>query len=124
MNKNEILYKEFKKMVKSSPYFCKNLPVANHSTKCDACGHMYDYRYAPMVTDELWQRFGHGVKFMCAHCMEQANNGKLSIVQLQPSLMSINYLFCNDLYMPDDEMTASKLIEFSKFVNDRIEKYD
>lgn len=124
MNNNEKLYKEFKKMVKNSPYFCKNLPVANRNTKCDVCGHLYDYRYTPMVTNDIWESFNNGAEFMCANCMERHNHGKLNINQLAPSLMSVNYLFCNDLEILENKETTDQLIKFCEFVKGRIQKYD
>lgn len=124
MNTNEKLYNEFKKMVKHSPYFCKNLPTANRNATCDICGNLYDYRYTPMVTDDTWRSFDNNAQFMCANCMERFNHGRLNINQLAPSLMSVNYLFCNDLEISNDEQTTSQLMKFCEFVNDRIQKYD
>ena len=122
MTRNEELYNKFKKLVKGSPFFCKNLPTANRSScKCDKCGKYYDYRYAPMVTDETWQKFGIGVKFLCADCMEKVNGGRMGIKQLSTSLMSVNYLFCNDLPIENDEETYNKLNEFIDYVQYKIE---
>lgn len=124
MTENEKLYNQFKKMVKNSPYLCKNLPVANRNVRCDVCGEMYDYRYTPMVTNETWTLFGSNVEYRCAHCMEQANNGKLKIVQLTPCLMSTNYMFCNDLSIDNDKETKERLIQMIDFVEYIINKYD
>ena len=100
MTKNRRRYIDLKEKIARSRYMCVNLPMSFHGVKCDRCGNKYDYRYAPILVDELFIECAGelGMKaFLCADCMEKQIGGKIKVTQLKPCQISLNYLFCNDL---------------------------
>lgn len=125
MKLNKILYKTIKKIVCSSAYFYNNLPNPNKkSCTCSICGKPFNYRYTPMVIDNLYRHFEGRPKFVCADCMEKHNGGQLRIKQLKVSLMSVNYMFLNDLQVDNDLKTTIRLIQFIRYVKYLSKKYN
>lgn len=109
-----------------SRYMCKNLPLSSHAVVCDKCGGRYDYRYAPIIIDELFEQYAGelGKKArLCDSCMEKMNGGKFNISQLKPCQISLNYAFCNDLDV-GCEGGAEALEKMHECCDKLIEKYE
>ncbi len=123
---NRRLYIDLKYKIAGSRYMCKNLPMSFYNTVCSKCGKKYDYRYAPIVVDDVYLKCAGRLGKMaclCANCMERANGGKFNIAQLKPCQISINYAFCNDLDV-DCEGAEEVLMQMHKVVDRLIDEYE
>lgn len=126
MTENETLYTNIKKLIISSPYMVKNLPVANLNTKCVVCGKMHDYKLSPVLKDSEWERLTpvHLHKeIICTDCMERSNNGQFKITQLKECLKSVNYIFCNCISLDNSHEEYGALMCFQNWIQYIIDKH-
>lgn len=126
LSPNQLLYIRLKEAMLKNPSVVTNMAVSQRNTKCDACGKAYDYRRAPIVKDNYWDdiRDYHGVSIracLCANCMEKAlesfSDYEVGDTKFKPyhlkcgAMMTLNYLYCNDLDVDDSPETKESLEE-------------